>query len=79
MKNWLKILKFTLKQGLRSSKFKTSTAITGIIILIGVAITNILISGAFGNDEQVKNIRTAYIINNTDLSLDTNQFIKKHE
>jgi ABC-type Na+ efflux pump permease subunit/membrane protease YdiL (CAAX protease family) len=79
MKNWLKILKFTLKENLRSSKFITSTVITGIVFLLAVALTNIFVSGAFNKDEQIKKLRTVYIINETDLTLDIDQFVKKHE
>lgn len=77
MKNWLKILKFTLKQGLKGSKFITSTAITGIVVLIAIAATNILVSGSFNRESRVKNLGPVYIINETDLSLDTDQFVKK--
>ena len=78
MKNWLKILKFTLKQALRSKKYISSTVITGIVILIATAITNIYILGAFDDDSIVSNLKAVYIINNTDLSPDTDSFIKKH-
>ena len=79
MNNWTKILKFTLKQAIKGSKFITSTAIAGAFFLIAIALTNILMSDAFNEDEQVNKLRTAYIINETDLSLETDQFMKKHE
>ena len=50
MKNWLKILKFTLQQAIKGSKFITSTAIAGIVILVGVAVTNIFLAGAFNKE-----------------------------
>ena len=78
MKNWLKILKFTLKQGLKGSKFITSTIVTGIVIMIAIAVANVFISGAFNEDEQIKKLKAVYMINETDLSIDTEQFIKTH-
>ncbi len=79
MKNWIKILKFTLKQALKSPKFLTSTAAAGLVILIGAALTNILLSGALDKDSQISNLKTVYIVNETDLTIDSNQFLKKHE
>lgn len=79
MKNWLKILKFTLKQALKGPKFRTSTVITGLVILVAVAVTNLLVSGAFNKEEQIKTLKEVYIVNETELSLDTDQFLKKHE
>ncbi len=79
MKNWLKIFKFTLKQALGASKFKVSTLITGAIILAIVAAGNFLASDAFDKDEQIKTLKTVYIVNETDLSFDTDDFLKKHE
>ncbi len=79
MKNWLKIFKFTLKQALGASKFKVSTLITGAIILAIVAAGNFLASDAFDKDEQIKTLKAVYIVNETDLTLDTDDFLKKHE
>ena len=78
MKNWHKILKFTLKQALRNKKYSLSTIIVGIVILAASALTNIFVSGAFDDDSKQSNLKVAYIINNTDLSLDTDSFIEKH-
>ena len=78
MKNWHKILKFTLKQALRNKKYSLSTVIVGIVILIAAALTNIFVSGAFDDDSQQSDLKVAYIINNTDLSLDTYSFIEKN-
>ena len=79
MKNWLKILKFTLKQAIKNKKYIISTIIVGIVIMIAAAVSNIFVSGAFDDDSQINNLKAAYIINNTDLSLDTDSFIEKHQ
>ena len=78
MKNWLKILKFTLQQAVKGSKFITSTAIAGIVILVGVAVTNIFLAGAFNKEAQVKALKAVYIVNETDYSIDTDSFVQKH-
>ncbi len=78
MNNWLKILKFTLKQAIKGNKFIASTVITGIIIMIGMAVTNILVSDALDKDAQIKDLQAVYIINETNLSFDTDAFIQKH-
>ena len=79
MKNWLKILKFTLQQAVKGSKFITSTAIAGIVILVGVAVTNIFLAGAFNKEAQVKALKAVYIVNETDYSIDTDSFVQKHQ
>lgn len=79
MNNWLKILKFTLKQNLRSKKFLGSTVLVGIVILVGTLITNMLISGAFSKDTQVNNLKAVYLVNETDLDLDTDSFKTKNQ
>ncbi|MBQ6589678.1 MAG: CPBP family intramembrane metalloprotease [Butyrivibrio sp.] len=79
MKNWLKILKFTLQQAIKGSKFITSTAIAGIVILVGVAVTNIFLAGAFNKEEQIKALKAVYIVNETDYSIDTDSFVQKHQ
>lgn len=79
MKNWLKILKFTLKQALRGSKFISATAIAGLVILLGTAVANILVSGALNKDSQIKNLENVYIANEAGLSLDTDSFLQKHQ
>ena len=79
MKNWLKVLKFTLQQALKGSKFITSTAIAGLVILIGIAATNIFMAGAFNKDSQIKALKAVYIVNETDLSIDTDSFALKHQ
>lgn len=79
MKNWLKILKFTLKQALRGPKFITSTAIIGIVILLVAGISNIFISGAFDNDSKTSDLENVYIVNETDLTIDTDIFVQKHQ
>ena len=78
MKNWLKILKFTLKQAFKGKKYIVSTVIVGIILLIATAFTNLVVSGAFDKESQTSSLKAAYIVNNTDLSLDTDSFIQKH-
>lgn len=78
MKNWLKICKFTLKQAIKGKKFIGSTVLVGIAFLIIAAVSNILISGAIDDKEQVSDLKAVYIVNETDLSLDTESFIKKH-
>ena len=79
MKNWLKILKFTLKQGIKSSKFITSTVIVGIVILIATTVSNILISGFFDDDSETSELKAVYIANETNLNLDTEGFISNHK
>ena len=79
MNNWIKILKFTLKQNLRGSKFIDSTALVGIAILIGTLLSNMLISGAFNKDSQVQNLKAVYVVNETELSLDTDSFTEKNQ
>ena len=79
MNNWIKILKFTLKQNLRGSKFIASTALVGIAILIGTLLSNMLISGAFNKDSQVQNLKAVYVVNETELSLDTDSFTEKNQ
>lgn len=79
MKNWLKVLKFTLTQALKGKKFISATAITGIVILVAAAVTNIFISGAFDKDSQIKALKSVAIVNETDLSIDTESFIQKHQ
>lgn len=79
MNNWIKIFKFTLKQNLRGSKFVASTVLVGIIILIGTLLSNMLISGAFkSSGPQSSNVKAVFIVNETDLELDTESFINKH-
>ena len=79
MKNWLKILKFTLKQAVKGKKFIASTVLIGIVILIVAAGSNILISGALNKEIQVSDLQDVYIVNETDLTIDTDSFIKKHQ
>ncbi|MCR5556582.1 MAG: ABC transporter permease [Butyrivibrio sp.] len=79
MKNWLKILKFTLKQAFKGKKYILSTVIVGIVLLIVTAVTNFFVSGAFDNESKTSNLKSAYIVNNTDLSLDTEGFINKNQ
>ena len=79
MKNWLKILKFTLTQALRGRKFIGATIAFGLVILIGAAGANILVSGALDKDAQIKALKAVYIANEADFSLDTDSFIQKHE
>lgn len=79
MKNWLKILKFTLKQALRGPKFITSTAIIGIVILLAAGVSNIFISGAFDNDSKTSDLENVYIVNETDLTIDTDSFVQDHQ
>ncbi len=79
MKNWLKILKFTLKQAVKGKKFIASTVLIGIVILIVAAGSNILISGILNKEIQVSDLQDVYIVNETDLTIDTDSFIKKHQ
>lgn len=78
MKNWFDIFRFTLKQALKGKKFLGSTVFTGIIILAAVAFSNIMVSGALGDDVKVNDVRAVYIVNNTDLTIDTDDFLQKH-
>ncbi len=78
MKNWLKILKFTLKQAVKGSKFVPTTLFVGIFILVATAVSNILISGAFDDGPKVKDLKKVYLVNETALSIDTEDFLDKN-
>lgn len=78
MNNWLRIFKFTLKQALAGKKFLTSTLVTGIIIFVAVVGSNMLASGSLGDSAKVRDLRAVYIVNNTDLSIDTDEFVQKN-
>ncbi len=79
MKNWLKILKFTLQQAIKGKKFISTTVIIGIVIFIAAAASKVLIAGAFDKDAQINDLKNVFIVNETDLSLDTDSFIEKHK
>ena len=77
MKNWLKICKFTLKQAIRGSKFIASTAIVGIVILVIAIASNILLSEESDSDSPISEVTNVYIVNETDLNIDTGSFTSK--
>ncbi len=79
MKNWHKILKFTLLQAFKSSKFLASTIIVGLVILVGAAVSNIFISGYSDDEESYSYIEKVLVINETGLSIDNENFIGKHQ
>ena len=79
MKNWLKVLNFTLKQAVNGSKFIVSTILVGIFIIAATAVSNVLLSGVFDDDSNVKDLKAAYVINETGISIDSDSFVKKHQ
>ncbi|MCR5099908.1 MAG: CPBP family intramembrane metalloprotease [Butyrivibrio sp.] len=79
MKNWLKILTFTLKQAIQGSKFLVSTCSVGLVIFIIACISNIVVSGVFDEESQEKDVKAVYIVNETSLVIDTSDFAAKHQ
>ena len=79
MKNWLKVLNFTLKQAVNGSKFIVSTILVGVFIIAATAVSNVLLSGVFDDDSNVKDLKAAYVINETGISIDSDSFVKKHQ
>ncbi len=79
MKNWHKILKFTLIQAFKGSKFVASTIIVGIVILIAAAVSNFFLTGAFDKEAQIRYLEQVVVINETGYSLDNDTFISKHQ
>ncbi len=79
MKNWLKICKFTLKQAIRGAKFIPSTIIVGIVIFVAAIASNLFLTGVFDNDAPLKELENVYIVNETNLAIDTDSFASKHQ
>ncbi len=79
MKNWQKVLKFTLKQALKGKKYLPSTIIVGIVIIIAAAVSSMAIAGTFDKESRIKDIKAVYIVNETDLAVDTEGFVNKHK
>ena len=78
MNNWLKILKFTYMQAIKSTKFIISTILVGIAILIATGVSIVAYSGALNEESQINYLESVYLINETDLSIDIDSFVQKH-
>lgn len=79
MNNWLKILKFTYMQAIKSTKFIISTILVGIAILIATGVSIVVVSGALNEESQINYLESVYLINETDLSIDIDSFVQKHQ